>query len=332
MPIITVAIPAYNAEKYIAQTIDSILAQTFRDWECVIVNDGSTDGTLAIIESYAAGDSRFRYITTPNSGSTKIPRSKAVELATGQWICSIDADDYMDSDYLQKLYDRAMETGAAMVVSRMVRFDENDPRIATIPVADFDMNQVISGREALVLTLGAWRISPAGALVPRQTMLSTVMVSGGKVLINNDEYDSRIWLMSSEKVAFADTDYHYRKHSGSITVHVSPKRFEVVHTDGLLQKKIESEYGVDSPEYDAILVHRFRALRRLGVMFYRYRCRFSPQQRREIYSSLCDTYYALDRDRTASLSSFDRKLLLRAGFRFFMFVSRIRAAVKPSEQ
>lgn len=325
MPAISVVIPAYNAEKYIAGTLDSILAQSLGDWECVVVDDGSTDGTLAIVESYAARDGRFRHTTIPNSGSAKRPRDRAIEMATGEWICGIDADDHIDGDYLGKLHDMATATGADVVLSRMIGFDEKNPRIFTIPAEDFDTKRQLTGREAVALTLGRWRISTSGALIRRNIALQTVLRQDEKSWMNRDEYDSRSWLMASGKIVFTDAGYHYRRHPDSITTRISPRLFETVMTDNLLQKEIERRYGADSGEYGMILAHRFGTLRGLSVAYYSNRRQFSPLQEREIYQSLRDNYASIDRGRTAEISSPHRKLLLYGGFGLFMFVGRVRA-------
>ncbi len=95
-PLISIVIPAYNAEKYIEECLNSILNQTFQEWECIIINDGSTDNTPAIIENFVAKDKRFMCYTIPNSGSAKVPRDKAISYAKAQWIIDIDADDFID--------------------------------------------------------------------------------------------------------------------------------------------------------------------------------------------------------------------------------------------
>ena len=79
MAVISIAMPAYNAEKYISYAIESVIKQTFEDWELIIVDDASTDSTPNIIEEYAKRDSRIRvYTEKENSGSARLPRLKAI--------------------------------------------------------------------------------------------------------------------------------------------------------------------------------------------------------------------------------------------------------------
>lgn len=93
-PIVSVITPCYNAASYIAQTIESVQAQTFGDWEMLIVDDCSTDDSAAIISTYQATDERIRYFRTDApSGSPSKPRNIAMEQARGRYIAFLDSDD-----------------------------------------------------------------------------------------------------------------------------------------------------------------------------------------------------------------------------------------------
>mgnify|MGYP002621263386 CR=1 FL=1 len=92
MPKFSIIIPVYNAEKYLRQCLDSVLAQTERDWECVCIDDGSTDGSAAILDEYAAKDRRFYIVHKRNEG-VAVARNVGLDLARGEWITWLDADD-----------------------------------------------------------------------------------------------------------------------------------------------------------------------------------------------------------------------------------------------
>ncbi len=89
---ITIVIPLYNKSMSICRCIDSILCQTYNDWECVIVDDGSTDGSRELVANY--NDSRIRYIYQKNGGVSSA-RNKGLELAKGEFVLFLDADDYL---------------------------------------------------------------------------------------------------------------------------------------------------------------------------------------------------------------------------------------------
>ena len=92
MPAISVIIPIYNVEKYLRRCLDSVLNQTFSDWEAICVNDGSPDGSAAILSEYAARDARFKIVNKPNGGLSDA-RNAGMAVATGDYILYLDSDD-----------------------------------------------------------------------------------------------------------------------------------------------------------------------------------------------------------------------------------------------
>ena len=93
-PFFSIIIPVYNVAPYLRECLDSVLAQTFTDWEAICVDDGSTDCSGAILDEYAAKDSRFRVIHQPNAG-VSAARNKGLDIVQGQWIWFVDGDDYL---------------------------------------------------------------------------------------------------------------------------------------------------------------------------------------------------------------------------------------------
>jgi len=89
---ISVLLPVYNAEKFLAETLDSLLRQTYKEFEIIAVNDGSTDGSLAILEEYAARDQRIVIVSRKNKGLVKT-LNEAAQLASGEYLARIDSDD-----------------------------------------------------------------------------------------------------------------------------------------------------------------------------------------------------------------------------------------------
>lgn len=101
-PIITVVVPVYNIEKCIDRCVNSILAQSFQNFELLLVDDGCTDSSGTICDHYAEKDSRVKVFHKPNGGVSSA-RNKGIEEAHGEYICFIDSDDWVDNDYL-KIY------------------------------------------------------------------------------------------------------------------------------------------------------------------------------------------------------------------------------------
>ena len=101
----SIIIPVYNVDKYIQVCLDSVLYQTFRDWEAICVNDGSTDGSAAILEDNAAKDKRIKVITQSNAG-TATARNTGLRAAQGEYIFFLDSDGWLKPDALQILANR----------------------------------------------------------------------------------------------------------------------------------------------------------------------------------------------------------------------------------
>lgn len=103
-PAISIVMPVYNAEPWLRDCLDSIVAQTFTGWECICVDDGSTDGSPAILDEYASKDSRFRIVRQRNEGPGPA-RNHALDLAKGRFVCFMDPDDkYPSNSALEKLF------------------------------------------------------------------------------------------------------------------------------------------------------------------------------------------------------------------------------------
>ena len=118
-PAVSVIIAAYNAERYILRCLDSLKAQTFKDFEVIIVNDGSTDSTSVIIDSYAKKDSRFKPIHKPNGGVASA-RQMGLNAATGEYTIHVDADDWVEPEMLEEMCNYAFSRGADMLICDML--------------------------------------------------------------------------------------------------------------------------------------------------------------------------------------------------------------------
>lgn len=103
MPQISIIVPIYNVEKYLLECLDSISKQTFSDWECLLIDDGSPDNSGAICDQYAKTDGRFRAFHKPNGGVSSA-RNYGLEKAQGEWVTFIDSDDFISPTFLEGLY------------------------------------------------------------------------------------------------------------------------------------------------------------------------------------------------------------------------------------
>lgn len=122
--LVSVVVPIYNAEKYLKRCIDSILEQTYRNIELIMIDDGSTDSSAEICNEYVNSDSRCRYYLQENSGPD-YARKTGVSKANGEYITFLDADDYADELMIEELLSCAVSNDCDMVTSYITRFSDN---------------------------------------------------------------------------------------------------------------------------------------------------------------------------------------------------------------
>lgn len=116
MPQISIIIPVYNVEKYLHRCLDSVIGQSYEDWEAICVNDGSTDNSLCILEDYSKKDSRISFISQENGGLSAT-RNTGLKAVTGKYVCFLDSDDYLDKNYLLMLHNEIEKTNADIVMA-----------------------------------------------------------------------------------------------------------------------------------------------------------------------------------------------------------------------
>lgn len=147
MPRISVIVPVYKVEDCLAFCVDSILAQSFTDFELILVDDGSPDSCGAICDAYAEKDSRVRVIHKPNGGLSDA-RNAGMDIMRGEYVTFIDSDDAVTVDYLQVLYDAVQKNGADIAVCRFEEFEDGTiPTLSRIN-ADYAEDVLLTGKDA----------------------------------------------------------------------------------------------------------------------------------------------------------------------------------------
>jgi len=121
---VSVIIAAYNVETFVSRAIASVQAQTHRNWEIIVVDDASTDGTAAMVEAIARDDGRVRLLRRQPNGGPAAARNKALDAATGEWVAVIDADDAWRPERLERLLAAAMETESDFVADNQILLDD----------------------------------------------------------------------------------------------------------------------------------------------------------------------------------------------------------------
>ncbi|KGR72463.1 cell-wall biogenesis glycosyltransferase, partial [Streptococcus phocae subsp. salmonis] len=120
---ISIIIPVYNAEKTLCKCLDSVLTQTFQDFEIILINDGSTDNSLDLMKEYESKYSVITVIDKINEGAS-VTRNKGMDFATGNYVIFIDSDDYINSDYVETLYNEISKSQCDIVISGIQMVDD----------------------------------------------------------------------------------------------------------------------------------------------------------------------------------------------------------------
>jgi len=142
---ISIIVPIYNAEKYIEKCLDSLVKQTKKELEFILVNDGSTDKTEKIIEKYK--DKRIKYFKNKNQGIGKT-RNFGISKATGKYMMFLDSDDYLDVTACEKLYKKAIFDKLDMVVFDFYRVEDND--LKEVIINDFEITSLKDNNNVLL--------------------------------------------------------------------------------------------------------------------------------------------------------------------------------------
>lgn len=207
-PKISIVVCAYNTANYLEQCLDSVLAQQFKEWELLLIDDGSTDETPAICDRYAALDGRIRVIHKPNTGLSD-SRNIGIREAKADFVGFVDSDDWIEPDMLSTVYDTLLVNGTDIVVFGYDSVYENKVRYNGYPNYSF-----LHGREALELMLSEKVHSYSCNKVFRRSVLVEPMPVKR---FYEDQAVVYKWFAHANAVSLIDKPfYHYRQRQSSI--------------------------------------------------------------------------------------------------------------------
>lgn len=225
MPQVSVIVPVYNAEKYLAECVDSILTQTIQDLECILVDDGSTDSSPAICDAYAEKDCRVKVIHKAN-GRAASARNAGMKIAQGTYIAFVDSDDWISPD----MYEKMLATSADVCLCDYVRFQGEQEFPFTQPnirEGFYDKEQirkevyphlVMDGIE-FPITISNWAM-----LIKRKVITDNHLSYREDILISEDApFGSEVlYCASSFAYLKGQRFYHYRVTEGSASKTYKP--------------------------------------------------------------------------------------------------------------
>lgn len=258
VPFISIIVPIYKVEKYLNRCIDSILSQTFTDFEVLLIDDGSPDRCGAICEQYAEKDHRVRVFHKENGG-VSTARNMGIDNSIGKYLCFIDSDDYVENSYLQNFID-ALEPDTDLVLQSFWRHYEEKQAVKTTILPA----QTLTGGYRLVQWLEDAKDVHNGFLWHR-------LFRADYIRNNHIRFQQGIsfaedgcffiqYLKGLNKFKMtSQLGYHYMIRQGSLTS--AGKKVPLSLHDKVIRGYITSMLDLDVPEYDKVayecFVHRY---------------------------------------------------------------------------
>ena len=210
-PVISIIVPVYKVENYLQQCIDSILAQTFRDFELILVDDGSPDNCPALCDAAAQKDARIRVVHQKNGGLSAA-RNAGLDIARGAWIGFVDSDDTVAPEMYETLHTLAQENDANLAVCGLLLVDEQNRPLN--PLSEAPKTVVLTREQAIARIASApFHISPNKLF--RREIFAQLRYPVGK--LNEDSFTAPAILEQVTKAVYTTQQlYHYLQRTGSI--------------------------------------------------------------------------------------------------------------------
>jgi teichuronic acid biosynthesis glycosyltransferase TuaG len=187
---VSIVMPAYNSEKYIREAITSVIQQTYSDWELIVVDDGSKDNTVEIIEDFSKKDSRVKLHRNEKNLGVSATRNKGISLAVGEWIAFLDSDDMWDQTKLEKQINFAKDKDANFLFTGSAFINEKSESYSGI----FNVPEQVSYKELLKQNV----ISCSSVLIKKH-FLDTVKMEKDEI---HEDYGAWLRILKKEKFAY----------------------------------------------------------------------------------------------------------------------------------
>ena len=239
---VTVLMPVYNAEKYLHDSIGSLLSQTSNKWKLICIDDGSTDNSKQIIEKYCKSDNRIKLISQKNAGPA-VARAKAIELVETEYVSILDADDAYSTNYVELMLKRAEETDADSIVPN-VDYKGIAKQQDLFQQRGLSSDLIIrDGSQAFSMTV-PWRLHGWQMIRTELAKKYYTIENASYSKFNSDEYITRLLYLKSNKIALCNAKYFYRITPESLTRSISLKKLDYLIT---LDKLLDLCYKENIP-------------------------------------------------------------------------------------
>lgn len=283
-PMFSVVVPVYNVEKYLGECVDSLLNQTFTDFEILLIDDGSTDSSGEICDRYAHSDSRVKAFHFENEG-LGAARNKGFGKAVGEYVIFLDSDDFYDTNTLEILYSNLSENKPdVLIFSGKPFFDGINSDIKTLSyIHTVGLNEVIDGKAFLDKAIKSEEFYPQVCMyVYQRDFLVSSGIAFDEGVIHEDEQYSFLLLMRAKKVlCIPDRLYNRRYRTGSIMTSKSYDRSAYGYAAALnriLDSYIKNKSGIGDLEKQLYLQRISFLLTHIKLL---YRCAWMDRVKKD---------------------------------------------------
>jgi glycosyltransferase involved in cell wall biosynthesis len=288
--LISIFMPVYNGSEYLKKSVESIINQTYRNFELLCVDDSSTDDSYEILKQFAEKDLRIKIFQKPHGGNVPKSWNFVMPFLAGESIVYMSQDDLMSEDNLEQMYKRQQETNADCVLSDMVWFYEDRQDNKIIAGVDGNRDIVLTNREAVILSLN-WKIH--GFALWKSGIVNDEIVPEDS--FSNDEYFIRKLFFKSNKVVFCKGIFFYRQdNKNAITKTFGINNYYSVLTVHHIYKLLEGNH-FESTVVDSYLIAVFRTYYKLYRFFSLRKAINSELEFKKIRSMFFDFYPHLNK-------------------------------------
>lgn len=257
---ISIIIPVYNVEHYLSRCIDSVLNQSYTDFEILLINDGSTDNSGNICDEYSHKDCRIQVFHQENGG-VSAARNKGIMNANGYWISFIDADDWIEKDSLGKILNNGEINDIDFTIAKMYIHKTNDTLKGQYNVKNYSSKQIFNGIE-LTIKENYSRGSVCGVIYKRSFLIDNNIYFPHKLKNGEDTMFYTFCSIYASKIRFSETHfYNIFERTGSASRNWSFDRL-LLMTDGItiLNDYIESHENLSSDALNILNYNKYRII------------------------------------------------------------------------
>lgn len=296
MPKISIIVAVYNEEKYLRQCLDSLIHQSLKDIEIICIDDASEDSSPDILQEYASKDSRIHLLKNEKNIGQAKSRNRGIDIATGEYICYLDGDDWFNLDSLQIILSTfAIHPEADCVLFNLVKKTTQEPTqnledtSNSLPLKEEFGAGIFSGQEAFLLSID-WRLH--GVYAAKNWLFKTYPYDTSTRYYSDDN-TTRIHYLHSNKVVCSNAVYNYRQHKEAGTTKISIHTFDHILANLSLKDQLIKE-KVSKEALSTLEIYRLYNLLGAYKNYFLYQNSFTQEEKQEIHSRMRKVLSTID--------------------------------------